>query len=158
MRRAAERLVERYVRQYQQDLLRTWSVERPFELKLSDANVTGRADVILDAGAGLTLVDYKTRISPDADEDFFTQLAVYAAAGRREGLDVRSAWLHDLSRDGQDARIAVPVDDAVQERAVDRVQKAVEGIRRQQFEARPGALCAQCDVRAVCRACPQAAR
>lgn len=158
MRRAAERLVERYVRQYQQDLLRTWSVERPFELKLSDANVTGRADVILDAGAGLTLVDYKTRISPDADEDFFTQLAVYAAAGRREGLDVRSAWLHDLSRDGQDARIAVPVDDAAQKRAVDRVQKAVEGIRRQQFEARPGALCAQCDVRAVCRACPQAAR
>ena len=76
-----------------------WETERPFELHLDGVTVTGRADVILDKEGGvptaLAIVDYKTSTSGDA-LDHALQLQVYADAGRREGLDVRGAYVHDL--------------------------------------------------------------
>ena len=70
----------------------------PFELHLDGLTVTGRADVILDreggVPTGLAILDYKT--STSADNDHGLQLQVYADAGRREGLDVRGAYVHDL--------------------------------------------------------------
>lgn len=74
--------------------------ERPFELHLGDAVVSGRADVILDPEdgviIGLVIVDYKTSTSGDGSHDL--QLQVYANAGRRENLDVRAAHGLDLKR------------------------------------------------------------
>jgi DNA helicase-2/ATP-dependent DNA helicase PcrA len=97
------------------DLKRVWEVERPFELHLEHANVTGRADVILDREDGvdgaLAIVDYKTR-RVDATHDTGLQLQVYTAAGRGEGFDVRAAWLHDLTARGNTARVPVVTDDA----------------------------------------------
>jgi len=43
----------------------------------------------------LAIVDYKTSTSGDMSEHSL-QLQVYADAGRREGLDVRAAYVHDL--------------------------------------------------------------
>ena len=61
--------------------------------------MTGRADVILDHEGGvptaLAIVDYKTSTT-GAPRDHALQLQVYADAGRREGLDVRGAYVHDL--------------------------------------------------------------
>ncbi|HUY45583.1 MAG TPA: PD-(D/E)XK nuclease family protein [Streptosporangiaceae bacterium] len=82
-----------------EDLQRVWEVERPFELHLPTAIISGRADVILDMEGGevqsLAIVDYKT--STDAEDDHGLQFAIYTDAGRREGLDVRAAYVHDLA-------------------------------------------------------------
>ena len=57
--------------------------------------------MILDKEGGgstaLAIVDYKTS-TDDAGRrrDYALQLAVYTDAGRREGLDVRAAYVHDL--------------------------------------------------------------
>jgi hypothetical protein len=63
--------------------------------------VNGRADVILDGEGGvsdaLALVDYKTATDAGADDVFAFQLAIYAAAGRGEGINVRAAYLHELA-------------------------------------------------------------
>ena len=88
-----------YTRDYEADLYRVWETERPFELHLDGVTVTGRADVILDEEGGvptaLAIVDYKTATHGEiSDHDL--QLQVYADAGRREGLDVRAAYVHDL--------------------------------------------------------------
>ena len=88
-----------YVNDHSDDLYRVWETERPFELHLDGVTVTGRADVILDEEGGvptaLAYLDYKTSTHADAD-DHSLQLQVYADAGRREGLDVRGAYVHDL--------------------------------------------------------------
>jgi DNA helicase-2/ATP-dependent DNA helicase PcrA len=69
--------------------------------------------VILDREGGvptaLAILDYKTSTAAAADHGF--QLQVYADAGRREGLDVRAAYVHDLKAR---ARSTVDVDDAAE--------------------------------------------
>jgi DNA helicase-2/ATP-dependent DNA helicase PcrA len=99
MKTAARRLILTYANKHESDLYRVWETERPFELHLDGITVTGRADVILDREGGVThalaIVDYKTSTSGDVDSHAL-QLQVYADAGRREGLDVQAAYVHDL--------------------------------------------------------------
>ncbi len=155
MRQAAARLVERYVSDHEDDLRRVWAVERPFELHFDEGVVSGRADVILDEEGGpgnvgkLALVDYKVAGDAARDARYALQLAVYAAAGRGEGLDVEAAYLHEL-REGQ--RRAVDVGPAATADASARVQQLLGRARAGEFEARPEpGRCAICDYRRICR-------
>jgi len=93
MKRAARRIVQRYVDQHADDLQRIWATERPFTLHLEGGIVSGRADVILDEEGGeqgaLAIVDYKAANDQRRQELFELQLQVYAAAG--EGRRSRCA-------------------------------------------------------------------
>ena len=88
----------KYVNEHQDDLTRTWATERPFELYLDGVVVSGRADVIYDEHDGvienLAIVDYKTSTGGAIEP---LQLQVYADAGRREGLTVGGAFIHDMA-------------------------------------------------------------
>ena len=146
----ARRLVDRYLDEWQSELHRVWAVERPFELHLGHATVAGRADVIITEANGgpahLSIVDYKT--AADSHDEHNFQLQVYTDAGRREGLLVDGAFVHDL-RNAQ--RTAVPVGEESIGLAEKRVETLVQDMRDRNFTARPGAPCARCDVRAMCR-------
>ncbi len=154
MQARAQNLVAAYLAEHADDMQRVWEVERPFELHLEHANVTGRADVILDHEGGvegaLAIVDYKTH-HVDADPEMGLQLQVYTAAGRGEGHDVRAAWLHDLTVRGNTARI--PVDTGADDVAAasETVNAWAKGVREGQFDACPGAHCKRCDVRELCK-------
>jgi DNA helicase II / ATP-dependent DNA helicase PcrA len=153
LKHSARRLVNRYLDGYQDDLHRVWETERPFELHLPTAIVSGRADVILDKEGGevtaLAIVDYKTSTDPDPEADavYALQLAVYTDAGRREGLDVRAAYVHDLK-----AADRQPVD--VSARAItsaeEQVEASVRGLRSRDFRAKPGRPCLRCDQKRLC--------
>lgn len=148
----AKDLIDRYLADYSDDLRRVWEVERPFSLHLANGVVTGRADVILDYENGvpsnLALVDYKTATEKRVDDVFAFQLAIYAAAGRGEGLDVRAAYLHRL-KEGD--RAPVPVDDSVTEGAKARAGQLIAALVDGKFPAKPEKKkCRACDVRAVC--------
>ena len=149
MKAAARRLIDNYVENHEADLHRVWETERPFELHLDGVTVSGRADVILDKEGGiptgLAIVDYKT--STDADTaPYELQLQVYADAGKREGLDVRAAYVHDLGG----TRVSVAVDSGSLASAEQTVQDAAARIRGREFEPSPGARCRQCEVRTIC--------
>jgi DNA helicase-2/ATP-dependent DNA helicase PcrA len=150
MKDAARRLVNRYIADHESDLQRMWMTERPFELHLGNAVVSGRADVILDREGGvitgLAIVDYKTSTDEQGSHDL--QLQVYADAGRREGLDVRAAYVHDLK---QGARQAVDVQPGAIVEAENQVRTALEGLRQRRFTPKPGGACRRCDVKALCR-------
>ncbi|MCW2903268.1 MAG: ATP-dependent helicase [Streptosporangiaceae bacterium] len=150
MKDAARRLVNRYITDHESDLQRVWMTERPFELHLADAVVSGRADVILDQEGGVTtglaIVDYKTSTGEDGSHDL--QLQVYADAGRREGLDVRGAYVHDLKKG---ARIAVDVQPPAIMTAEAKVAEVLEGMRQRQYTPKPGTPCRSCDVRVLCK-------
>jgi DNA helicase-2/ATP-dependent DNA helicase PcrA len=147
---AARRLVATYASEHEGDLHRVWETERPFELHLEGVTVTGRADVILDKEDGhptaLAIVDYKTAVRGDAT-DHALQLQVYVDAGRREGLDVRAAYVHDLKASSRDA---VSVDPVAIGHAESTVAEAAERIKVRDFQVNPGARCRTCEVRTIC--------
>ena len=149
----ARSLVSKYLTDYSSELLRVWETERPFELHLEKGIVNGRADVILDREGGIVgnlgIVDYKTANDPKSDDVFAFQLAIYAAAGRGEGLDVTAAYLHAL-KDSQ--RKNVPVDEVAISKAKKRADELIDGIVAGQFPAKPEASkCRACDMRAICK-------
>jgi DNA helicase-2/ATP-dependent DNA helicase PcrA len=140
-----------YAHEHEEDLHRVWETERPFELHLDGVTVSGRADVILDEEGGvptaLAIVDYKTSTSGDPLEHAL-QLQVYADAGRREGLDVRSAYVHDLKTI---ERHTVSVDEIAIASAEATVTDAAARIRARDYVPNPGARCRRCEVRTICR-------
>lgn len=153
LREAAENLVGRYLRDYSEDLFRTWQTERPFELHLDRGVISGRADVILDGEGGesgsLALVDYKTATDPKSDDVYAFQLAIYAAAGLGEGLKVRAAYVHDLAAGKRDS---VSVSQGEIRAARERANGLVQGITGRRFDAKPEkSRCSQCDVRFLCQ-------
>ncbi len=147
---AARRLVTTYTTKHADDLHRIWETERPFELYLDGIIVSGRADVILDKEGGvptaLAIVDYKTSTTGDP-LDHALQLQIYADAGRREGLDVRGAYVHDLKAA---RREPVDVSAAGVETAESVVAEVAEQLRGRDYRARPGLRCRTCEVRTVC--------
>jgi DNA helicase-2/ATP-dependent DNA helicase PcrA len=148
----ARALVDRYLESYSGDLLRVWDTERPFELHLPEGIVSGRADVILDNEGGkdaLALVDYKTARHEEAHDVHAFQLAVYAAAGRGEGMDVRAAYLHELD---EGDRHAIPVTSQQTTEARARAGQLIASLVGRRFQPKPDRKrCQACDVRAVCR-------
>lgn len=151
--RQARSLVEKYLSDYSSDLERVWQTERPFELHLQQGIVSGRADVILDREGGmvnrLAIVDYKTANDPTADDVYAFQLAIYAEAGRGEGLNVHAAYLHDLK---ESQRKTVTVDTVAGRVARSRADALIQGIRAGDFPARPEPRkCTACDMRAICQ-------
>lgn len=152
MRENARKLVFRYVNEHQEQLLRTWATERPFELYLPGVVVSGRADVIYDDGIGgpanLTIIDYKT--STDGSPDPL-QLQIYTDAGRREGLTVQAALIHDMAEPTKPFTVDVS-DSTIAEAEVFVVARA-DALRQRDFTPTPEkAKCRRCDVRSVCKA------
>lgn len=149
MRENARKLVFKYVNDHQDDLLRTWATERAFELYLPGVVVSGRADVIYDDHDGevenLVIVDYKTSIGGEIEP---LQLQVYVDAGRREGLTVQGAFIHDMSTT---ARHNVAVDIASVASAESTVIATAEALKQRDFTPKPElSKCRACDVRSIC--------
>ena len=152
LKEAARRLVDTYIAKHDEDLRRVWETERPFELHLPTAIISGRADVILDKEGGevesLAIVDYKTSTDPEAEDDYGLQLAVYTNAGRREGLNVRAAYVHDLkATDRQSVDVSPPAVLASEHT----VESSVRDLKNRDFRAKPGPPCRRCDVKSLCR-------
>ena len=113
--------------------------------------IAGRADVIYDDHDGvpdnLAIVDYKTATGGSIKP---LQLQVYADAGRREGLTVGGAYIHDLQTA---TRHAVAVDDSDVKAAETLVIATAESLTQRDFTPTPERdKCRACDVRTMCGA------
>lgn len=150
MKGAARELVGGFVDSYGQRLLNVYAVERPFELHLSNAVVSGRADVIIRTdGAGspkYELDDYKVSEGNDLDP-YDRQLRTYTSAGRREGLDITEANIFDLKNRGHKRS----VDTAKIQATETEVVGLVERLKSRDFAPSPGDRCRDCDVRSLCK-------
>lgn len=155
METRARSLVDGYLRDFPEDLQRVWEVERSFELHLHEANVAGRADVILDSEGGvkggLALVDYKTRKVAADDANLDLQLKAYTAAAQGEGFDVRAGYLHDLTASKGHARHKVDTSAAQVQGATAQLDSLAKRVRLREYEPTSGKHCRVCDVRALCK-------
>ena len=94
----------------------------------------------------MTIVDYKT--AADAHDQHEFQLQVYTDAGRREGLTVDRALVHDLRAS---ERFEVPVDAPDIDQAETLVRDLVARIKARSFTPTPHMeKCSRCDVRPMC--------
>lgn len=157
---SALQLVQTYVSDYADDLRRIWEIERPFELHTNDGLLMGRADIILDREAGkkdsLAIVDYKVSRDEERADRHELQLRIYSHAGRREGFDVRGAYLHSLAQSGREP---VAIEEAVVRDAVHTAAESLSSIRRGGFPPRSSkTTCAACDYAHVCRYCDENVR
>lgn len=146
----ARRLIDRYIAEWRDELHRIWAVERPFSLHFGDATISGRADVIIDETDGaerLAIVDYKTAADEHQRHGF--QLKTYTDAGRREGLTIDRAFVHDL-RNAERHPVDIEIHDIDQARSSTR--ELLDTLRSRTFVAQPSpSLCSRCDVRPICR-------
>lgn len=154
MKQKARNLVTRYLNNHRDDFERVWATERPFELHLPQGFLSGRADVILDREGGrpdsLAVVDYKSGTDSASDENFRFQLQVYAAAARAEGLDVKAAYLHDLSAQ-QAPRRAIEISPEDCGKAIERVEGLFGGLAAREFEAKAAPeKCGRCEFQRIC--------
>jgi DNA helicase-2/ATP-dependent DNA helicase PcrA len=146
----AERLVTKYIKTYGDELRRVWMTERPFELHLDGVTVNGRADVILDGQPGnegrLTIVDYKTAAAQEEKHEL--QLQIYLDAGRREGLDVADAFVHDMKSAD---RIPIDSSDTALKAAEETVKRSATALKKKEYKPNPEiGRCTACDVRTIC--------
>ena len=78
-------------------------------------------------------------------------IEVYSDAGRREGLDVRGAYVHDLK-----SGVRAPID--IHEPAIGSAESAVQAaavrLRVRDYQVNPGTRCRTCEVRTVCKVGP----
>ena len=82
------------------------------------------------------------------DEAYEFQLAVYAAAGRGEGLEVNAAYLHELT---SGIRREVPIGEPETSAAIARLGELARKIRRGEFIPAPeNDKCLKCDFRRIC--------
>jgi hypothetical protein len=75
---------------------------------------------------------------------------VYAAAARSEGLDVKAAYLHDLSAQ-QAPRRAIGISPEECGKAIERVTGLFGGMARREFQAKAAAgKCGRCEFQRIC--------
>ena len=145
----ATAFIQRYINDHGEELRNVWAVERPFELRSTSVSIAGRADVVVKVNDDsrideLAIVDYKTAHVGERSE---LQVRAYVGAGRAEGLDVVSGFVHNLkSTERQEvATTSSEVDATVQQ-----LFGIVESIGRREFVPNPGERCMRCDVMLVC--------
>ena len=150
LKTAARILVDKYISDYGNELHQIWELERLFELKLSNVSVRGQTDVILDEGdkkvLSLAAINYKT--GSEVLQEHERHLQLFASAGRREGLDVRAAYIHDLDNGKRDT---VDLSKSKLKRVEKEIVSLADNLFQRKFDPKPGLACKRCDVKPICK-------
>jgi putative RecB family exonuclease len=130
------------------------ATEHKFSFKLGEREIKGRIDRIdlLEEGV-VRVIDYKTGAPKErkfADESL--QLSIYAMAVAQMNLSPRELVLVNV----QDNSLAVSSRTPKQlDAAREKIEEAAEGIRRGEFDPKPGSHCRWCDYQNLCPATEQ---
>jgi putative RecB family exonuclease len=130
------------------------ATEHKFSFKLGQREIKGRIDRIdlLEEGV-VRVIDYKTGAPKErkfADESL--QLSIYAMAVAQMNLSPRELVLVNV----QDNSLAVSSRTPKQlDAAREKIEEAAEGIRRGDFDPKPGSHCRWCDYQNLCPATEQ---
>src|SRR3989338_5433206 len=160
MKNKAKEILSTYIKQYGGEFPLNLETEKPFEMVMGGALISGQIDLIqkIDPESKevkeVSILDYKTekekREDPDAKDLMRLQLRLYAIAGGKAlGLDPKTAKIHYLT---EDVRDEVDVSKEKLDETKEKLFRTVEGIKQGNFTPCPGQQCASCDIKRVCHA------
>ncbi len=155
LRKSALRSVLRYVGMWHEDFSLSLKTERPFEMDVDSALVSGSIDLLkrrYPKNDILEIIDFKTGNERKLDEDLHLQVQLYTVAAREAlSLDVQKAYVHFLDVEKQQ-RVEILITPQQLKLAMQTVKDAITGITTRHFGRNPRnkKVCEGCDWRKTC--------
>ena len=156
MKAKAKDILKIYVEEYGHEFPLKLETEKPFELILGGALISGTIDLIqkLDPLSkevkDVCILDYKTeKETLETKEAIRLQLRLYALAGDKSlGLNPKKADVHYLTNN---FRQEIDISNDKLEQAKETITNVIEKIKAGEFPCSKGS-CKSCDVKYVCKA------
>ena len=155
LKRSALRSILRYLNLWQEDFSLSVKTERPFEMDLDNALLTGTIDLLRrenDDSDILEIIDFKTGNERKDREALDLQVQLYTVAARDAlNLNIRKAHVHFLD-DHKQPRLEVLTTPKQLDLAMRTLSDAVKGITTRRFQRNPRQKesCTGCDWQAIC--------
>lgn len=155
MKNKSKEILKSYVDDFGHEFPLQLETEKPFELILAGALISGSIDLIQKvdpvshAVQDVSIIDFKTEKERLETKPFIRlQLRLYALAGGRSlGLNPINAKIHYLT---EKVREDIDVSDGKLKETQDQIGNVIENIKNSSFNPCPGEHCDKCDVRFVC--------
>jgi len=155
LRKSALRSVLRYVGMWHEDFSLSVKTERPFEMDIDSALVSGTIDLLkrrYPQDDILEIIDFKTGNERKLDEELHLQVQLYTVAAHDAlGLDVHKAYVHFLDAKKQQ-RLEILITPHQLNLAMQTVRDAIGGITGRRFGRNPRnkKTCDGCDWKKIC--------
>ncbi len=152
---SALKSILRYLSLWQNDFLLSLNTERPFEMDIGNALISGTVDLLKRRNANadvLEIIDFKTRNERKLQEELNLQVQLYTIAAREAlNLNIEKAYIHYLY-DNKHDRVEVLTTQNQLELAKKTISYAVDGITSRRFNRNPRniKICNSCDWSKIC--------
>lgn len=155
LRKSALRSVLRYVGMWHEDFSLSVKTERPFEMDIDTALVSGSIDLLkrrYPKDDILEIIDFKTGKDRKLDEELHLQVQLYTIAAREAlSLNIEKAYVHFLD-DEKQQRVEILITPQQLNLAMQTIRDATTGITTRRFRRNPRnkKVCEGCDWRKIC--------
>lgn len=151
-------LVKNYLNNYKEDIDLSLETEKPFEMVLGNALVSGQIDLIrrqTPKGEEITIVEFKTELDPDEfrKTKHKDQVTLYGLAYEKSfGKKPDNLFVHYLD-ESKGKREAVTLNKENTNQVINKINNAVEEIKKGNFPKRPceKSRCANCNFKLICK-------
>jgi len=156
MRKAAKKILIRFVSRHKEDMLKIHEVESRLEFPLERATIAGKVDVIIHKdknGKKIEVRDYKTADTVTTLEESSLQLRIYSLGLRKIKQPVETASIAYLKqeKDSKNDLEYVTVNELALQQAEKVAKQCIEKIKKSQFKGKPSKNCKSCDFFKICK-------
>lgn len=153
--RSALRSILRYLGLWREDFILSLKTERPFEMDMGNALISGTIDLLKRKNTQenvLEIIDFKTGNERKLQEELHLQVQLYTIASREAlNLNIEKAYIHYLD-DEKQKRVEVLTTPTQLKLAKQTIIDAVNGITTRRFNRNPRniKICNSCDWSTIC--------
>ena len=156
LKKSALRSIAKYLKMWKDDFTLSVKTERPFEIDIEDALVSGAIDLLKRSSykedGVLEIVDFKTGKNRAFGEEMDLQVQLYTYAAREAlGLNVEKAYLHFLDDEKAERREILITENQL-DMAVRSIKFSIKGVSSRNFQRDPRnkKVCNGCDWKVIC--------
>lgn len=148
LKKSAEYMLEKYVRDNVNDINSVAEVEYRLEFPAYNATIAGKVDVIIDKGGEVEAREYKTSTKVARPDEVALQVRLYGVGLQKLGYKVTKGSVAYLSE-----KTISPVDMSKSSlrKATEEADRILRSILEENYEAKVGEFCNNCDYREICR-------
>ena len=148
LKKSAEYMLEKYVKDNVNDINSVAEVEYRLEFPAYNATIAGKVDVIIDKGGEVEVREYKTSTKVAKPDEVALQVRLYGVGLQKLGYKVTKGSVAYLSE-----KMISPVDmsESSLRKATEEADRILRSIFEENYEAKVGEFCNNCDYREICR-------